>query len=353
MNHLFRPNCDLLAERSEHLRPERRQSHAQQAKAQTKSQPSRPADRETVRSKTAGRCHLCGGEVGPRWQADHVLAHAGGGRPRDRQLPAGPRALQQVQAALQPRRVSVGAEDRRVGTEPDGDRGRARHRDARPSSSSMTVGARGDGFHASPAAGSPSAGVAARRDDAPGLLTDSGSDRRRSAGEPRSRSTTAWTRSAIPVRVVSCWSSLRRSVRTVAPPRVLNRPCRRFPHRRRRVPVPCECHSSADGTAPCECHQCHHPFRGGTWHTAGTHLLSTASLRFVGRTPPSTISGRRETTPAAPEPLPPTIERARTRIAGPDPCGAPQPGQQIVNARISESQAKALTKSSSHRGQPA
>ena len=29
--------------------------------------------------KTNDRCHLCGGEVLTRWQADHVLAHAVGG----------------------------------------------------------------------------------------------------------------------------------------------------------------------------------------------------------------------------------------------------------------------------------
>jgi hypothetical protein len=37
-------------------------------------------DRSAVLAKTAGRCHICGGEVIARWQADHVLAHAGGGQ---------------------------------------------------------------------------------------------------------------------------------------------------------------------------------------------------------------------------------------------------------------------------------
>lgn len=36
--------------------------------------------REAVLAKTGGRCHVCGGEVGADWAADHVLAHVGGGR---------------------------------------------------------------------------------------------------------------------------------------------------------------------------------------------------------------------------------------------------------------------------------
>ena len=38
------------------------------------------AARQAVLRKTDGRCHICGGTVVSRWQADHVLAHAGGGR---------------------------------------------------------------------------------------------------------------------------------------------------------------------------------------------------------------------------------------------------------------------------------
>ena len=42
-----------------------------------------------VLAKTAGRCHLCGGEVVERWTADHVLAPAGGGHHAvDNYLPA-------------------------------------------------------------------------------------------------------------------------------------------------------------------------------------------------------------------------------------------------------------------------
>jgi len=46
-------------------------------------------DRETVLAVTGGRCHVCGGKVGNRWHADHVLAHASGGQHAvDNYLPA-------------------------------------------------------------------------------------------------------------------------------------------------------------------------------------------------------------------------------------------------------------------------
>src|ERR1700712_4814790 len=37
------------------------------------------AERQQVQAKTASRCHICGGRIEDRWQADHVLAHSGGG----------------------------------------------------------------------------------------------------------------------------------------------------------------------------------------------------------------------------------------------------------------------------------
>ncbi len=35
--------------------------------------------RHDVLNKTGRRCHICGGLIEERWQADHVLAHSGGG----------------------------------------------------------------------------------------------------------------------------------------------------------------------------------------------------------------------------------------------------------------------------------
>ena len=48
------------------------------------------ADRSIVLAKTGGRCHICGGIIdGGAWQADHVLAHATGGKHSvDNYLPA-------------------------------------------------------------------------------------------------------------------------------------------------------------------------------------------------------------------------------------------------------------------------
>jgi len=41
----------------------------------------REDQRNLILSKTAGRCHICGGKIknSENWQADHVLAHAHGG----------------------------------------------------------------------------------------------------------------------------------------------------------------------------------------------------------------------------------------------------------------------------------
>jgi hypothetical protein len=47
------------------------------------------AERREILAKTAGRCHICGGAIEGAWQADHVLAHSGGGgHIADNYLPA-------------------------------------------------------------------------------------------------------------------------------------------------------------------------------------------------------------------------------------------------------------------------
>lgn len=46
-------------------------------------------ERSLIHAKTDGRCHICGGTVETRWQADHVLAHSTGGTSRaENYLPA-------------------------------------------------------------------------------------------------------------------------------------------------------------------------------------------------------------------------------------------------------------------------
>ena len=48
-----------------------------------------PSEREKVLIKTNRRCHICGGAIDESWEADHVLAHSGGGiHAVDNYLPA-------------------------------------------------------------------------------------------------------------------------------------------------------------------------------------------------------------------------------------------------------------------------
>lgn len=46
-------------------------------------------ERELILLKTDRRCHICGGEIESRWEADHVLPHSAGGMHSiDNYLPA-------------------------------------------------------------------------------------------------------------------------------------------------------------------------------------------------------------------------------------------------------------------------
>ena len=40
------------------------------------------SQREAVRMKTGGTCHVCGGQLGRKWQVDHVVPHKRGGESR-------------------------------------------------------------------------------------------------------------------------------------------------------------------------------------------------------------------------------------------------------------------------------
>jgi hypothetical protein len=71
--------AEQLISRLRALRAERR---ARKIAQRPRPRPRRPlsrVEREHIRAKTAGRCHICGGIVEEVWQADHVLAHSGGG----------------------------------------------------------------------------------------------------------------------------------------------------------------------------------------------------------------------------------------------------------------------------------
>lgn len=54
----------------------------QLAKAGARKSPRRrlnQTDRAQILRKTGGKCHICGGAVEGKWQADHVSAHSRGG----------------------------------------------------------------------------------------------------------------------------------------------------------------------------------------------------------------------------------------------------------------------------------
>ena len=73
------PSADDMRERFILLRNKRRQRHAENRAAPRQRRSLRAADRQAILAKTDGRCHICGGRVVVEWEADHVLAHAGGG----------------------------------------------------------------------------------------------------------------------------------------------------------------------------------------------------------------------------------------------------------------------------------
>ncbi|MGH8543053.1 MAG: HNH endonuclease [Gammaproteobacteria bacterium] len=71
------------------LRTERRRLKARRKLLRPPRMALSKSDREIILKKTNTRCHICGGEIDGTWQADHVLAHSGGGgHAIDNYLPA-------------------------------------------------------------------------------------------------------------------------------------------------------------------------------------------------------------------------------------------------------------------------
>jgi hypothetical protein len=70
---------DQFATYLRELRLSRRASKKSLRAARTARQALSRQQRQLVLAKTNGRCHICGGVVTDPWQADHVLAHSGGG----------------------------------------------------------------------------------------------------------------------------------------------------------------------------------------------------------------------------------------------------------------------------------
>ena len=83
-------NASNLRQRIIDLRADRRMRKTTMRSTSGRRQLLTRGERAEILAKTAGHCHICGGHIGAeKWQADHVLAHSGGGQHRlDNYLPA-------------------------------------------------------------------------------------------------------------------------------------------------------------------------------------------------------------------------------------------------------------------------
>jgi 5-methylcytosine-specific restriction endonuclease McrA len=68
-----------FAESLRKLRQQRESAKDSQKGKGSKRKALSSSQRQKVLEKTDGRCHICGGKVGAKWHADHVLAHSAGG----------------------------------------------------------------------------------------------------------------------------------------------------------------------------------------------------------------------------------------------------------------------------------
>ena len=76
MDHALPEQPQQLAEHLHALRENRRSLRVTKGKRRSLS----PAQRERILAKTDGRCHICGGQIEDKWNADHVLAYSAGGK---------------------------------------------------------------------------------------------------------------------------------------------------------------------------------------------------------------------------------------------------------------------------------
>lgn len=78
-----------FADHLSHLKNERSRRKDQTKLSGTRRTQLSKAQRQRIKDKTGGLCHICGGPVEDVWQADHVLSHSGGGTStEDNYLPA-------------------------------------------------------------------------------------------------------------------------------------------------------------------------------------------------------------------------------------------------------------------------
>lgn len=82
-------SADALADILHELRLQRRKRKEELKNDKTRRKRLTKSERKEILDKTAGRCHICGGVISGKWQADHVLAHSTGGEHDvDNYLPA-------------------------------------------------------------------------------------------------------------------------------------------------------------------------------------------------------------------------------------------------------------------------
>ncbi len=88
-NKLIAENPIDLANNLLELKKQRKSIKENNHFSRLKRQPLTKSERAEILRKTDGRCHICGGKIESKWDADHVLAHSGGGRHTvDNYLPA-------------------------------------------------------------------------------------------------------------------------------------------------------------------------------------------------------------------------------------------------------------------------
>lgn len=82
-------SSDEYIELLKKLRDERESQKSYYKSLNIKREVPSKKDREEILAKTEGRCHICGGEIEGRWDADHVKSHSKGGENSvDNYLPA-------------------------------------------------------------------------------------------------------------------------------------------------------------------------------------------------------------------------------------------------------------------------
>lgn len=80
---------ELLGDYLRNLYQQRKRNKTQIKQLKTRRWSLNLEERNQILTKTDGNCHICGGVIDGKWEADHVLAHSGGGlNSVDNYLPA-------------------------------------------------------------------------------------------------------------------------------------------------------------------------------------------------------------------------------------------------------------------------